>query len=190
MFRKFLLTLAAVLLLTSGARFAFATLQGAGKYLVHGSAAKGTVDVDGSGTFTISDDGKNLTFSSAIGKGKPYFDMGEREEHAREQFALQPSSQLTLTVPDAELRFPEPGKKLSGQANGQLKFGAGEQTVRISYTAREEAGHYVLESAEFKFDYTRHRASKKPICLMMICVAPEIAIKVAKVRIDGNHTQS
>ena len=190
MFRKSCLSLATVAILTWGARFAFAALQGTGKYVVHGSAAEGAVDVDGSGTFTVSDDGKNLTFNSPIGKGKPYFDMGEREEHAREQFALQSSSQLTLTVPDAEIKFPEPGKKRSGQANGKLKFGTGEQAVKISYTAREDAGHYWVESAEFTFDYTQHRASKKPICLMMICVAPEIAVKVSKVRIDGNHVQS
>ena len=156
-----------------------------GNYTLHGTAAKKTVDVTGKGTFSVSDDGNNLVFTSAIGKGKPFFDMGERNGHARDKFKLTDASVLTLTVPKANVKFPEPGQKTSGQAQGKLKFAAGEQSVNIAYTAKESGGKFVIESANFAFDYTKHRAEKEQICLAVICVAEMIDIKVANVTVEN-----
>lgn len=157
-----------------------------GNYTLHGTAAKKTVDVTGKGTFSVSDDGNNVVFTSLIGKGKPFFDMGERNGHARDKFKLTDGSVLTLTVPKANVKFPEPGQKTSGQAQGKLKFAAGEQSVNIAYTAKESGGKFVIESANFAFDYTKHRAEKEQICLAVICVAEMIDIKVANVTVESN----
>lgn len=161
-------------------------LKASGQYTVHGTAAKKTIDITGKGTFTVSEDANNLVFTSLIGKGKPYLDMGERNSHTREKFKLTDSSVLTLTVPKANVKFPEPGQKTSGQAQGKLKFAAGEQTVNISYTVREAGGKFVIESANFTFDYTKHRADKDQICLAVICVAEMIDIKVKNVTVEAN----
>ena len=161
-------------------------LRASGNYSIHGTAAKKTVDVTGKGTFTVSDDGNNLVFTSLIGKGKPFFDMGDRQSHARAKFNLNDASVLTLSVPKSAVKFPQPGQKTSGQATGKLKFAAGEQSVDIAYTARESGGKFVIESANFAFDYTKHRAEKEQICLAVICVAEMIDIKVTNVTVD-NH---
>lgn len=163
-----------------------ARLESAGSYSIHGTAAKGTIKVSGRGKFDLKDDGSTLVFTSAIGRGKPHLDMGERQDHTRKHFALSAASVVTLSVPKAGLSFPEPGKTVSGTASGKLEFGAGEQPVRVQYKARGAAGAIVVEQAEFTFDYTIHRAKKEPICLALICVAETIGIRASNFTVKAN----
>ncbi len=44
----------------------------------------------------------------------------------------------------------------------------------------------MIESANFAFDYTKHRAEKEQICLAVICVAEMIDIKVTNVTVESN----
>jgi hypothetical protein len=146
-----------------------------------GDGYTGKLDVKGDGKFSVKDEGAKLVFVSRVVDGELNMKDG-RQEHT-----VGPKSKLglvkkdhvvTLTIEKSKLTFPEAGKEASGSAPGTLMMLGKEQKVTVKYTVKEEGGKYVIKNASFDFDYTKHVADGKKVCLMLVCVKPTVNISI------------
>ena len=145
-----------------------------------GDSYTGKLDVKGDGKFTVKDEGSNLVFVSNVADGDLNMKDGRQKHTCGEdsKLGLKKGQRVTLTVPKSELTFPEAGKEASGSANGKLKMLGKEETVKVKYTVKEEGGKFTIKSASFDFDYTKHVADGKKVCLMLVCVNPTVNVTI------------
>lgn len=178
--------------LTLGVATASADGGGKGKFeLVTiagvGDSYTGKLDVKGSGKFSVKDDGGNLVFTSNVADGE--LDMKDgRQKHTvgdDSKLGLKKGQKVSLTIEKSKLTFPEAGKEASGSAPGKIKMLGKESSVTVKYTVKEEGGKYVVKSASFDFDYTKHVADGKKVCLMLVCVKPIVSIKIADAVVEA-----
>jgi hypothetical protein len=165
--------------------------EGKGSYSVTtiagvGDGYTGKLDVKGDGKFKVQDEGDKLVFISHVGGGKDLNMKDGRQKHTcgdekgegSKLPGLNKESKVKLVIQKSALTFPEAGKEASGTAPGKVKFLDKESTVNVKYTVKEDGGKYVIKSASFDFDYTKHMADGKKVCLMLVCVRPTVTISV------------
>jgi hypothetical protein len=165
--------------------------EGKGTYSVTtiagvGENYTGKLDVKGDGKFRVEDAGDKLIFISHIGGGRDLNMKDGRQKHTcgdekgegSKIPGLKGDSKVRIIVEKSQLTFPEAGKEVSGTAPGKVKFLDKESGVKIKYTVKEEGGKIVIKSASFDFDYTKHTADGKKVCLMLVCVRPAVVINL------------
>ena len=165
--------------------------EGKGTYSVTtiagvGDGYTGKLDVKGDGKFRVQDEGEKLVFVSHIGGGKDLNMKDGRQKHTcgdekgegSKLAGLKGDSKVKIIVQKSALTFPEAGKEFSGTAPGKVKFLDKESSVNIKYTVKAEGNKYVIKSASFDFDYTKHMADGKKVCLMLVCVRPTVTINI------------
>lgn len=165
--------------------------EGKGSYSVTtiagvGDGYTGKLDVKGDGKFRVQDEGDKLVFTSHIGAGKELSMKDGRQKHTcgdengegSKVPGVKKDSKVKLIVQKSALTFPEAGKEASGSAPGKVDFLGKTSNVTVKYTVKEEGGKYVIKSATFDFDYTKHVADGKKVCLMLVCVRPTVTISV------------
>jgi hypothetical protein len=166
--------------------------EGKGTYTVTtiagvGDGYTGKLDVKGDGKFRVQEEGANLVFISRIG-GKGDLNMKDgRQKHTcgdengkdSKIPGMTKDSKVKVVVEKSKLTFPEAGKEASGTAPAKVQFLGKESSVTVKYTVKEDGGKYVIKNASFDFDYTKHAADGKKVCLMMVCVKPTVTINVS-----------
>ncbi|MDF3066286.1 MAG: hypothetical protein K0R38_1887 [Polyangiaceae bacterium] len=165
--------------------------EGKGRYSVTtiagvGDNYTGKLDVKGEGKFKVEDKGDALVFISHIGGGKDLNMKDGRQKHTcgddkgegSKLPGLKGDSKVRIVIQKSALTFPEGGKEASGTAPGKLKFLDKESTVNVKYTVKEDGGKYTIKNASFDFDYTKHMADGKKVCLMLVCVRPTVTINI------------
>jgi hypothetical protein len=154
--------------------FALTTIAGVG------DGYTGKLDVKGDGKFSVKDEGNKLVFTSNVADGELNMKDG-RQKHTvgdDSKLGLKKGAKVSLTIEKSKLTFPEAGKEASGTAPGTLKMLGKESSVNVKYTVKEEGGKYTIKSASFDFDYTKHVADGKKVCLMLVCVKPMVTISI------------
>ena len=154
--------------------FALTTIAGVG------DSYTGKLDVKGDGKFSVKEDGGNLVFTSSVADGDLNMKDG-RQKHTvgdDSKLGLKKGQKVSLIVEKSKLTFPEAGKEASGSVPGKLKMLGKEQSVTVKYTVKEDGGKYVIKNASFEFDYTKHVADGKKVCLMLVCVKPMVSINI------------
>lgn len=154
--------------------FALTTIAGVG------DGYTGKLDVKGDGKFNVKEEGGKLVFTSNVGDGELNMKDG-RQKHTvgdDSKLGLKKGAKVSLTVEKSKLTFPEAGKEASGSAPGKLKMLGKESDVTVKYTVKEDGGKYTIKSASFEFDYTKHVADGKKVCLMLVCVKPTVTISI------------
>lgn len=171
--------------------------EGKGQYTVTtiagvGDSYTGKLDVKGDGKFRVQDEGGNLVFVSHIG-GKGDLNMKDgRQKHTcgdengkdSKIAGMSKDSKVKVVIDKAKLTFPEAGKEASGSAPAKIQFLGKESNVTVKYTVKEDGGKYVIKSASFDFDYTKHVADGKKVCLMLVCVKPTVTINISNGVVD------
>ena len=160
--------------------FALTTIAGVG------DSYTGKLDVKGDGKFSVKEEGGNLVFTSSVADGELNMKDG-RQKHTvgdDSKLGLKKGQKVTLTVEKSKLTFPEAGKEASGSVPGKIKMLGKEQGVTVKYTVKEDGGKYVIKSASFDFDYTKHVADGKKVCLMLVCVKPSVNITITEATIE------
>lgn len=165
--------------------------EGKGTYSVTtiagvGDGYTGKLDVKGDGKFKVEDKGDNLVFISHIGGGKDLNMKDGRQKHTcgdekgegSKLPGLKGDSKARVVIAKSALTFPEPGKEASGSAPAKVKFLDKESSTTVKYTVKNEGGKYTIKTATFDFDYTKHMADGKKVCLMLVCVRPTVTITV------------
>jgi hypothetical protein len=166
--------------------------EGKGTYTVTtvagvGDGYTGKLDVKGDGKFRVQDEGGNLVFISRIG-GKGDLNMKDgRQKHTcgdengkdSKIPGMTKDSKVKVTIEKSKLTFPEAGKEASGTAPAKVNFLGKESNVTVKYSVKEDGGKYVIKSASFDFDYTKHVADGKKVCLMLVCVKPTVTINIS-----------
>jgi hypothetical protein len=166
--------------------------EGKGTYTVTtiagvGDGYTGKLDVKGDGKFRVQEEGANLVFISRIG-GKGDLNMKDgRQKHTcgdengkdSKIPGMTKDSKVKVVVEKSKLTFPEAGKEASGTAPAKVQFLGKESSVTVKYTVKEDGGKYIIKNASFDFDYTKHAADGKKVCLMMVCVKPTVTINVS-----------
>lgn len=161
--------------------FALTTIAGVG------DSYTGKLDVKGDGKFTVKDEGSKLVFVSQVADGELNMKDG-RQKHTvgdDSKLGLKKGQRVSLTIEKSKLTFPEAGKEASGSAPGTLKMLGKEQSVTVKYSVKEDGGKYTIKSASFDFDYTKHVADGKKVCLMLVCVKPTVNITITGGTIDA-----
>lgn len=166
--------------------------EGKGSYSVTtiagmGDNYTGKLDVKGDGKFRVTDEGDKLVFVSHIGAGKDLNMKDGRQKHTcgdengegSKVPGLNKDSKAKLVLEKSKLTFPEAGKEVSGTAPGKLSFLGKDEDVKVKYTVKEDGGKYVIKTASFDFDYTKHVADGKKVCLMLVCVRPTVSINIS-----------
>jgi hypothetical protein len=154
--------------------FALTTIAGVG------DGYTGKLDVKGDGKFSVKDEGNKLVFVSSVADGELNMKDG-RQKHTvgdDSKLGLKKGQKVSLTIEKSKLTFPEAGKEASGSAPGTLKMLGKESNVTVKYTVKEDGGKYTIKSASFDFDYTKHVADGKKVCLMLVCVKPMVTISI------------
>ena len=144
------------------------------------------LDVKGDGKFTVKEEGPNLVFTSSVADGELNMKDG-RQKHTvgdDSKLGLKKGQKVRLSVEKSKLTFPEAGKEASGSAPGTIKMLGKESSVTVKYTVKEDGGKYIIKSASFDFDYTKHVADGKKVCLMLVCVKPIVTIKITDGVVD------
>ena len=205
MLRRFatVFTAASVLMLGIASASADGKDAGKGSYELTtiagvGDNFTGKLDVKGDGKFRVEDDGTNLVFTSHVGGGRQLNMKDGRQEHTtgkranKEKYkdredpdegtgskipGMGKDTRIKLTIEKSKLTFPEAGKEVSGTVPAKVNFLKEASTVNVKYTVKEDGGKYVIKSASFDFDYTKHVGGKK-VCLMLVCVKPMVTITV------------
>lgn len=186
MLRRFLATAAAgALLLGVASASADGAGVGGGSFTLNtiagvGDGYTGKLDVKGDGKFKVKDDGANLLFISNVADGELNMKDG-RQKHTvgdDSKLGLKKGHKVKLVIEKSKLTFPEAGKEASGTAPGTLTMLGKDEAVKVKYTVKEEGGKYVIKSASFDFDYTKHTADGKKVCLMLVCVKPAVSITI------------
>jgi hypothetical protein len=155
-------------------KFEIVTIAGAG------DSYTGKLDVKGDGKFSVKDEGGSLVFTSNVADGELNMKDG-RQKHTvgdDSKLGLKKGAKVSLIVEKSKLTFPEAGKEASGSVPGKVKMLGKESSVTVKYTVKEDGGKYVIKSASFDFDYTKHVADGKKVCLMLICVKPTVTVKI------------
>ena len=171
--------------------------EGKGTYTVTtiagvGDGYTGKLDVKGDGKFRVQDEGGNLVFVSHIG-GKGDLNMKDgRQKHTCGDYqgkdskipGMTKDSKVKVTIEKSKLTFPEAGKEASGTAPAKVQFLGKESNVTVKYSVKEDGGKYIIKNASFDFDYTKHVADGKKVCLMMVCVKPTVTINISNGVVD------
>jgi hypothetical protein len=171
--------------------------EGKGTYTVTtiagvGDGYTGKLDVKGDGKFRVQDEGGNLVFVSHIG-GKGDLNMKDgRQKHTcgdengkdSKIPGMTKDTKVKVIIEKSKLTFPEAGKEASGSAPAKVQFLGKESSVTVKYTVKEDGGKYIIKSASFDFDYTKHVADGKKVCLMLVCVKPIVTIKITDGVVD------
>ena len=166
--------------------------EGKGSYTVTtiagvGDGYTGKLDVKGDGKFRVQDEGGNLVFTSRIG-GKGDLNMKDgRQKHTcgdengkdSKIPGMTKDSKVKVVIEKSKLTFPEAGKEASGTAPAKVQFLGKESNVTVKYSVKEDGGKYIIKNASFDFDYTKHAADGKKVCLMLVCVKPMVTINVS-----------
>jgi hypothetical protein len=154
--------------------FALTTIAGVG------DGYTGKLDVKGDGKFTVKDEGDKLVFISNVADGELNMKDG-RQKHTigdDSKLGLKKGQKVRLTIEKSKLTFPEAGKEASGSAPGKLSMLGKESNVTVKYSVKEDGGKYTIKNASFDFDYTKHVADGKKVCLMLVCVKPMVSITI------------
>ena len=145
-----------------------------------GDSYTGKLDVKGSGKFNVKEEGGNLVFTSHVADGE--LDMKDgRQKHTvgdDSKLGLKKGQKVALIIEKSKLTFPDAGKEASGSVPGKVKMLGKESSVTVKYTVKEDGGKYIIKSASFDFDYTKHVSDGKKVCLMLVCVKPLVTIKI------------
>jgi len=171
--------------------------EGKGTYTVTtvagvGDSYTGKLDVKGDGKFRVQDEGGNLVFVSHIG-GKGDLNMKDgRQKHTcgdengkdSKIPGMTKDTKVKVIIEKSKLTFPEAGKEASGSAPAKVQFLGKESNVNVKYSVKEDGGKYVIKSASFDFDYTKHVADGKKVCLMLVCVKPTVTINISNGVVD------
>jgi len=171
--------------------------EGKGTYTVTtvagvGDSYTGKLDVKGDGKFRVQDEGGNLVFISHIG-GKGDLNMKDgRQKHTcgdengkdSKIPGMTKDTKVKVIIEKSKLTFPEAGKEASGSAPAKVQFLGKESNVNVKYSVKEDGGKYVIKSASFDFDYTKHVADGKKVCLMLVCVKPTVTINISNGVVD------
>jgi hypothetical protein len=166
--------------------------EGKGTYTVTtiagvGDGYTGKLDVKGDGKFRVQDEGGNLVFISHIG-GKGDLNMKDgRQKHTcgddqgkdSKIPGMTKDTKVKVIIEKSKLTFPEAGKEASGSAPAKVQFLGKESNVTVKYSVKEDGGKYIIKNASFDFDYTKHVADGKKVCLMLVCVKPTVTINIA-----------
>ena len=171
--------------------------EGKGTYTVTtvagvGDGYTGKLDVKGDGKFRVQDEGGNLVFISHIGgKGDLNMKDGRQkhtcgDEHGKDSKipGMTKDTKVKVIIEKSKLTFPEAGKEASGSAPAKVQFLGKESNVNVKYSVKEDGGKYVITSASFDFDYTKHVADGKKVCLMLVCVKPTVTINISNGVVD------
>lgn len=158
---------------------------GTGSYSVNtiagvGDSYTGKLDVKGDGKFSVKDEGDKLVFVSNVADGELNMKDG-RQKHTvgdDSKLGLKHGHKVKLVIEKSKLTFPEAGKEASGSAPGKLSMLGKEQNVTVKYSVKEDGGKFVIKSASFDFDYTKHTSDGKKVCLMLVCVKPTVSITI------------
>jgi len=145
-----------------------------------GDGYTGKLDVKGDGKFSVKEEGGNLVFTSNVADGELNMKDG-RQKHTvgdDSKLGLKKGQKVSLIIEKSKLTFPEAGKEASGSAPGKVKMLGKESSVTVKYTVKEDGGKYVIKNASFDFDYTKHMADGKKVCLMLVCVKPVVTVKI------------
>lgn len=145
-----------------------------------GDGYTGKLDVKGDGKFTVKDEGDKLVFLSSVADGELNMKDG-RQKHTvgdDSKLGLKKGQKVKLVIEKSKLTFPEAGKEASGSAPGKLHMLGKASDVTVKYTVKEDGGKYVIKTASFDLDYTKHVADSKKVCLMLVCVRPSVTITV------------
>jgi hypothetical protein len=145
-----------------------------------GDSYTGKLDVKGDGKFSVKEEGGHLVFKSNLADGELNMKDG-RQKHTvgdDSKLGLKKGKHVTLTIEKSKLTFPEAGKEVSGSVPGKVRMLEKESSVTVKYTVKEDGGKYIINSASFDFDYTKHVADGKKVCLMLVCVKPIVTIKI------------
>jgi len=170
--------------------YAISTIAGVGcKSTDH---CPGKLEVKGDGKFKVNDEGDKLVFLSHVGAGKElamkdgrqHHTCGDEKGEGSKIPGMNKDTKVKLTVQKSDLKFPEAGKESSGKAPGKINFLGKESMVQVSYTVKEDGGHYTVKSASFDFDYTKHTGDQ--VCLMLICVRPTVNISIKDAVIEAS----
>jgi hypothetical protein len=159
--------------------------KGTGKFTLNtiagvGDGYTGKLDVKGDGKFTVKEDGDKLVFTSQVADGELNMKDG-RQKHTvgdDSKLGLKKGQKVKLVVKKSDLTFPAAGKEASGTAPGRFHMLGKETDVKIKYTVKEDGGKYVIKSASFDVDYTKHVADGKKVCLMLVCVRPAVTVNI------------
>ena len=146
-----------------------------------GDGYTGKLDVKGEGKFTVKEEGDKLVFMSNVADGELNMKDG-RQKHTvgdDSKLGLKKGQKVKLVVKKSDLTFPEAGKEASGTAPGRFHMLGKETDVKIKYTVKEDGGKYIIKTASFDLDYTKHVADGKKVCLMLVCVKPTVTINVS-----------
>lgn len=171
--------------------------EGKGTYTVTtiagvGDGYTGKLDVKGDGKFHAQEEGGNLVFISHIG-GKGDLNMKDgRQKHTcgdengkdSKIPGMTKDTKVKVIIEKSKLTFPEAGKEASGTAPAKVQFLGKESNVTVKYSVKEDGGKYVIKSASFDFDYTKHVADGKKVCLMLVCVKPTVTINISNGVVD------
>jgi hypothetical protein len=155
-------------------KFSLTTVAGVG------DSYTGKLDVKGDGKFSVHEEGGNLVFESKVGDGELNMKDG-RQKHTvgdDSKLGLKKGAKVKLTIEKGKLTFPEAGKEASGSAPGKLSMLGKDSNVTVKYSVKEDGGKYVIKSASFDFDYTKHMSDGKKVCLMLVCVKPTVSISI------------
>jgi polyisoprenoid-binding protein YceI len=145
-------------------------------FTVKGTAAAGTVPVEGKGKFDAKFDGDKLVLTVKVAN----LDMGMRKGHTRDAFKIKDEDSIKITVDKSKLTMPEEGKEASGEAPGSLTIGGKTKDVKIKYSVKGEKEKFVIKSASFSFDYTAFSGSD--ICMPVVktpCVAKQMTVSAS-----------
>jgi len=171
--------------------------EGKGTYTVTtiagvGDGYTGKLDVKGDGKFRVQDEGGTLVFTSHIG-GKGDLNMKDgRQKHTcgddqgkdSKIPGMTKDSKVKVTIEKSKLTFPEKGKETSGEAPAKVQFLGKESNVKVKYSVKEDGGKFIIKNASFDFDYTKHVADGKKVCLMLVCVRPTVTINISNGVVD------
>jgi hypothetical protein len=145
-----------------------------------GDSYTGKLDVKGDGKFSVTEEGGNLVFTSKVGDGELNMKDG-RQKHTvgdDSKLGLKKGHKVKLTIEKSKLTFPDAGKEASGSVPGKLTMLGKDSNVTVKYTVKEDGGKFVIKNASFDFDYTKHVADGKKVCLMLVCVKPTVSIHI------------
>lgn len=164
--------------------------EGKGSYTVTtiagmGDSYTGKLDVKGDGKFRVQDEGANLVFVSHLGGKGDLMMKDGRQEHTcgdekgeGSKLGMNKNTKVKVLIEKSKITFPEAGKEVSGTVPGTVQFLEKTSTVNVKYTVKEDGGKYVIKSANFDFDYTKHTKDGKRVCLAVVCVRPTVAIAI------------
>lgn len=149
-------------------------------YTIKAKALKDKVNIDGTGgPITAKEVDGNIVFVTNMDEIK--LGMEKRTKHAKDEFRAKTHTTTTLTIPKGALKMPEDGKTAEGTVTGKLMLNGAPGEVKVKYAVKRTGSEYEVKSASFSFDYTQYKV--KQICMLMVCVAGKVDIKVSNLKL-------